>query len=77
MSSEYLSIFNYNMLIRFRDVGLLSTRCYHRTSTSKLYLDRSVTDHSVNESSNVRLQGLGSTYVAGATGVGGAADTQK
>ena len=43
---------------------------YHRTSTAKLYLDRSVADHSVNESSNVRLQVLGSVYAAGDTGVG-------
>ena len=42
---------------------------YHRTSTAKLYLDRSVADHSViNQVSNVRLQDLGFTYAVGARG---------
>ena len=38
-------------------------KIYHRTSTAKLYLDRSVADHSViNKVSNIKLQDLGSAY---------------
>ena len=58
-------IFEKNELIIVRTLSCTTLLNYHRTSTAKLYLDRSVADHSVNESSNVRLQGLGSTYVAG------------
>ena len=35
---------------------------YHRTSTAKLHLDRSVADHLIN----VKLQGCGLAYAAGA-----------
>ena len=35
---------------------------YHRTSTAKLYLDRSVADHVIN----VKLEGRDSAYAAGA-----------
>ena len=34
---------------------------YHRTSTTKLYLDRSVTDHVIK----VQLEGRDSAYAAG------------
>jgi len=64
MNNEYLKMkLNYCTII-LQVVDLLISICtYHRTSTAKLYLDRSVADHSViNKVSNIKLQDLGSAY---------------